>query len=153
MLMDVCELWTFWALDQTLICSLDWVGWENWDWSRSRDSLEYFIRTPSKILLMAWWWQDSKCSQLLLSQIVDIKILANLKINNVEWQKCWVPSEDNDDDVVGVDGSDDGDDDTLGSSEWVRVMASVQTRWHVIIKSTRKKSTQGARVKWSAMAK
>lgn len=38
-----------------------------------------------------------------VGQSVDIKIfLANLKINKSKWQKCWEPSEDNDD-VVGVD--------------------------------------------------
>ena len=37
-----------------------------------------------------------------VGQSVDIKILANLKINKSKWQKCWEPSEDNDD-VVGDD--------------------------------------------------
>ena len=42
------------------------------------------------------------CNDNDVGQSVDIKILANLKINKSKWQKCWEPSEDNDD-VVGVD--------------------------------------------------
>ena len=48
---------------------------------------------------------------------VDIKILASLKINKLKWQKCWVPSDDNDD-VVGADDSDDDVDAT--QLIWVR---------------------------------
>ena len=40
-----------------------------------------------------------------------LNLIANLKINKLKWQKCWVPSEDNDD-VVNVDDGDDGVDGT-----------------------------------------
>ena len=106
MLMDVCEPWTFWA--QGSVCDrligLGRVG---------------KIRLAEVYRLAEVWWgigatmshiQDSLKnlkSQLdsdndNVGQSVDIKILANLKINKSKWQKCWEPSEDNDD-VVGVD--------------------------------------------------
>ena len=62
-------------------------------------------------------WKIFICKDDKDPATIDIQILASLKINKLKWQKCWVPSDDNDD-VVGADDSDDDVDAT--QLIWVR---------------------------------